>query len=116
MFGWAAGPPSLQGNASLSHQKIPFPTQSDGRKVKSPVMPRATKATEQGPVCWVGTAKGGGCRGRRHSEEPRPCILGGTYRVLIAALHATARKCGFGDGTGLGGVTGASFLFIRLVS
>lgn len=68
---------------------------------------------------WVGTAGedwGAACRGRRPSQEPRPCILGGTYRVLIAALHAAARKCGFGDGNGAGRVTEASFLFMRLVS
>lgn len=34
--GWAAGPPSLQGNARLNRKKLPFPTQSDGRKVRKP--------------------------------------------------------------------------------
>lgn len=79
MFGWAAGPPSLQGNASLSHQKIPFPTQSDGRKVKSPVMPRATKATEQGPVCWVGTAGGAGGLQRQKTQRGTSALHPGRH-------------------------------------
>lgn len=59
--GIAAGPPGQQGNANPSHKEIPFPTQSDGQKVKKPGDTRS----------WQGQAtRAGGCGARTWTTWP----------------------------------------------
>lgn len=46
-------------------------------------------------TAWGSTPGAGDSAGTTY---PQLCILGGTHRVLIAAFHATAGKCGLGGG------------------
>lgn len=71
MLGWrAAGPPSHQGNTGSSHKELPFPTQSDGRKVKKPGDAKCWKGQGARADGRGGHSLGDRSRGRRSSQEP----------------------------------------------
>lgn len=103
----ATGPPSHQGNTGPSHRELPFPTQSDGRKVKKPGDAKCWKG-QGARADGVGRAQPGGTL---QVQETQPgtaagCVSreggGRPLGVLIPALHAVTGKSGLGLGTGLG--------------